>query len=82
MKNNNMITILNLVENDDGSATIQYDPSKEFVDFYMKTKHVKKFTTKGLNKFLLELLTKAAKSEVDKMKPDDYKLVEDIKEEQ
>ena len=53
------IEIINYVENEDGSATIEFQTNKAFDRMYLAETGKKRVTKKGLSNYILELLEKA-----------------------
>lgn len=53
-----MINVLGVTENEDGTADVMVEYNDDFVEFYKTTKKKKKATKKGLSNFMLELISK------------------------
>lgn len=66
------VKILNTIEHDDGSMTVEFDTNKAFDQMYLKEKNRKRVTKRGLSQFFLELLEKAI-DEVDGHKLEGFK---------
>jgi len=58
-----VISVLKIVNNPDGSATMDYEVDDKFIENYLEITGKKKATAKGLNKFVLDILYKAMKGE-------------------
>lgn len=51
------ITVIDVVDNDDGTATINLDISDEFIDWFKKKEGLKRWSQKRFEKFFIRALT-------------------------
>ena len=58
-----IIKVIKITENSDGTANMEYEVSKEFRELTRKKLGVKRLTDKKLNEFVLDILTKATNEE-------------------
>lgn len=67
-----LIDVLKITENTDGSATLEVEYGKEFVEIFKLKNPTKRATKKNLSDFLIECLTASIESDISQINKDSY----------